>query len=90
MDYHSVVRSAAASIPPLAGGLLSFAQVFLRLDEVCLKIHSGFVVPLLGPPGSAVFLELSHFFNGAIHDSGELFFGGGIARCCTRSNFQEY
>ena len=55
----------------------------LRLDEVCLEIHPGFVVLRISPPGSAVFLELPPFCNEDVRNLDELSFGDGIAcPCC--------
>ena len=40
-DLHGVVRSAGNDVPLLAGSLLSFAQVCLRLDEIRLELSPG-------------------------------------------------
>ena len=38
--FHGVV-SSSCDVPPLARGLLSFTQVGLRFDEVCLELSPG-------------------------------------------------
>ena len=70
----------------MEGRLLAFAQVYLRLDEVCLEINPVFVVLLLGTPGSAVFLELPCFYNKAVGNLDKMYFSDELAHCCSVVN----
>ena len=77
--FHGVVCSAGV-VPPLMGGLLTFPQVVLRFDEMCLEQCSGLFLLQIGSPGSTVFLEFSRFRDEAVGDVDDLPLCDGLAR----------
>ena len=81
--FHGVV-SGYCAVTPLAGDLLSFAQVNLRFDEVCLELIRGLFRILLDAPGTVVFSELPRLRNKAVGNSDELSLCDGLShRSCT-------
>ena len=67
-------------LSPLVGGLLTFLQVSLRLDEVRLEQSPGIFLLRLGAPGPAVFLKLPCFRDEAVDDADNLSLYDGLAR----------
>ena len=66
-------------VSALAQGLLPLSEVLLRLNEVCLKGRSGFVV--LSPPRPTVFRVLDHICYESVGDTDKLCFRDWLARC---------
>ena len=58
-NLHGIFCYACADAPPLVGGFLLFAQIFLHLDEMFLKFVLGLFWLQIGAPGLADLLKLS-------------------------------
>ena len=69
--FHGIFRSSC-DVPPLTGGLLLFAQVGLRFNEVGLELSPGIFRIRLGAPGPTVFLTLTCLREEAICDTYDL------------------
>ena len=77
--FHGVFCGTGV-LPPLTGVLITFPQVDLRFDEMCLEFCPGLFLLQLGLPGLAVFLEFLHFRNKAVGNSDDLPFCYRISR----------
>ena len=67
-------------VSSLSGGLLTFPQVGLRLDEVRMEQHRGLFLIQLGAPGLAVFLKFPCFYDKSVRNADKLSLYDGLAR----------
>ena len=65
---------------PLLGGLLTFPQVRMRLDEVHLGRRSGLFLIQLGAPGPAVFLKFPSLWDKAVGNADDFSLCDGLTR----------
>ena len=65
---------------PLLGGLLTFLQVGMRLNEVHLERRSGLFLIQLGEPGPEVFLKFPHLWDKAVGNADNLSLCDGLTR----------
>ena len=79
-NLHGIIFYACNSAPPLVGGFLLFAQVCLRLDEMCLVFSPGLFRLQFFLPISAVLLKLSCIRDDAVCYANDLSLRDGIAR----------